>query len=345
MLKELITKEIDSLNLSVEEADIRSRAYKLWEKDGKPISSGDSYWEQAKAQLLEEKKSKVSSSILKKLNISLQEASAEIQENARSFSQEAIKILTKDSLEKDNVILPDGVRFYRKIKNVHYVVCEQKPCLKTINVDVSYHRDGIGSHRTNYTPSEIKVFRIAVPYSVYFLKINENPFEEKYRFSLTQREQFRMFFNKAPISSFDEKLGINFLPNTHEERGGTYDGLVCCPFREYHPTLIDAINGCISFYWNSRYMYCLHNSFPYQANTVRGKMKRSPEFETWESYQKKSLEDPLFVLNLEYPKFESSLSSLLIGIDNEQYVIPADIQKLSSSFSKTAADILSSIHK
>lgn len=101
--------------------------------------------------------------------------------------------------------------------------------LRTVPVDMSYHKPKYGSSRYREGYSDTHNKRIALPYVIYQITL-----------SGLQLQSFYIAFRRP------------------------YDyGTVCCPFTAHaHKNIVDAVNHYIGFYWQCEYRYCLHHHIP-----------------------------------------------------------------------------------
>jgi len=314
--QELLNGIKSQLDVIVDECDIRSLANKLWLDAGSPSGDGSSYWLDAEARLLTNKREQIAKSILNRVLMPvLQESAASIQDEAQKYTQNAIAVLQKELLENQQLVLPEGVRFHKRVGKLDYLVIEQQPMVRTVLVDTSYHKDKIGASR--YADSSAKgprEYRIALPYVIYQITLSDY-----------QLAKFHIAFRTEPLKTLKDKLSLCVLPNSHEE------GTVCCPFTSHnHNNIVDAVNHIIGFYWQSQYRYCLHYRFP-----------ADPAFKTWEAWEKASEENPLFVLKLVWPELGYTLAQYLGDAAKDRPpATPAGFQDLSSKFIRAASNIL-----
>lgn len=314
--QELLDSITAKLDVAVAEIDIRSLANKLWTDAGSPDGDGESYWLDAESQLLAEKRGQIAKSILNQVLMPvMQDSAASIQDEAQKYTLEAISVLQKELLENQQLVLPEGVRFHKRVGQADYLVIEQQPMVRTILVDTTYHKGKIGTSRYAEGTNGNKEFRIALPYVIYQISLSNY-----------QLSKFNIAFRNEPLKTLKDKLGMCVLPNSHEE------GSVCCPFsRHQHTNIVDAIKHIIGFYWQSQFRYCLHYNFP-----------DDPAFKTWEAWEKASDENPLFVLKLTWPRLRYTLADYLGDAAKEQPPAPpAGFQDLSSKFIQAASNILS----
>jgi hypothetical protein len=299
--------------------EISELAKTLWEKDGSPESDGVVYWLKAESQL---KSRKTADYILDGVIApEMQNLSASFQDDSQKYTKNILNVLTQELLDNQKLVLPDGVRFHRRVGTHDYLVVEQPPMVRTINVDMQYHRTGLGG--TLYANGmdrrgglgESTQFRIALPYVVYQITLQD-----------LELKNFQMGFLNKPLKTLKDELFLSPLPNTHA------NGTVCCPFeRHCKNNIIDAINYVLGFYWQSQFRYNLHQILPSE-----------PELKTWENWEKATLENPLFVLKTKWPKLNLTMHSILgDGIAaNNNVKIPASFQDLSSKFIQSISESL-----
>ena len=314
--QELLNSITAQLDVAVDESEIRLLANKLWLDAGSPEGDGASFWLDAESQLLADKREQIAKSILSRVLMPvMQESAASIQDEAQRYTQNAITVLQKELLENQQLVLPEGVRFHKRVGKIDYLVIEQQPMVRTVLVDTSYHKGKIGASRYAEASLGAKEYRIALPYVIYQITLSD-----------FQLYKFHIAFRTEPLKTLKDELSLCVLPNSYAE------GTVCCPFTRHDcDTIVDAVNNIIGFYWQSQYRYCLHHYFP-----------NDPAFKTWEAWEKASEDNPLFVLNLKWPELGYTLAGYLGDAAKERPPAPpAAFQDLSSKFIRAASDILS----
>lgn len=314
--QELIDAIKPHLPINIDENEIRSLAERLWVDAGSPSGDGEPYWLEAESNLLELKRKQISNEILNRVLMPvLQNSAGEIQDEARKYTKNAISVLQKELLENQQFVLPEGVRFHKRIGNSDILVVEQQPMVRTILVDTAYHQNKIGASRYNELSFESrktsqKQFRIALPYVVYYIALN-----------YYQYGSFFIGFRNKPLNALNNELGLCVLPNSHD------NGQVCCPFPNHgHKNIVDAVGYLIGTYWQSQFRYCLHHRFP-----------KHPAFDTWEAWEQASKDNPLFVLDLNWSKLDFTMEKLLRRFESSP---SAGFQDLSSKFIQATSKIL-----
>lgn len=312
--KKLLENIISQLNVPIEESQIRSLANQLWIDAGSPSCDGIKYWIDAEKQLKTSNIKDVAETILAKvLAPVVQESVAEIQDETTFYTTKVMGVLKKDILQNQQQVLPEGVRFHKKVGRYDYLVVEHKPMVRTLLVDTSFHEGKIGATRYAIVASKSKKYRIALPYVIYQITLKDFRYYD-----------FKIAFKTQPLKTLNDDLCLCVLPNTHST------GNVCCPFGfNYFNNIVDAVNDVIGHYWQSEYRYCLHHYFP-----------DHPAFHTWENWEAESLKNPLFVLNVKWKRADFTMNSFLREVIDTNDSVPAEVQKVSSTFLQNVSKIL-----
>lgn len=252
-----------------------------------------------------------SDAILKEVRSRLIDLTNELSDLGLSFSEKLVHIAPDN--ETPRLVL-DGVRFHKQAGNLHCVVYEQSPQIRTVFVDMSYHESYIGQYRQGRNMDNLPVekFRIALPYMNFIFHIRE----ENNNFLI---EEGKVFMRNKPLTSFEDKVCLNFLPNTSDHDSDL--GRVCHSWRVVgndELSIGDYINKLVSSYWSTEFRYCLHYVLP-----------EHPCFKTWKMYQEESLKDPLFILKCQFKEL-APLKSCMV---NNAYPTQK-MHKVCSEFNK-----------
>lgn len=328
----------EKLNFEISETDIRELAYQLWLDDQQLFestgyhaieSSEDKfYWNLAETRLKEAKKQQITSEIMDRiLNPVISEHSGLIQDETREYIQNVTRVLRQELIQSEHFVLPDGTRFHKRVGTHDCLIIEQQPMMRTVSVDTRYHNGKIGAHsydQLGHNPGYSakggpKQYRIALPYVVYCINLINGNFQDMY-----------ITFRNTPIKSLDDDLGLCILPNTQAS------GRVCCPMPESNngnKTIVEIVNPIIGQYWQTQFRYSLHGVLP-----------NHPAMKTFEDWEKASLENPLFVLDVKWTTMTHNFSRLVAEIvarEEDEVKLPRSLSNLSAEFMGKAAQILS----
>jgi hypothetical protein len=318
-------------HIALSEAAIGERAYLLWEQDHRPEGAGEEYWLAAEKQLREENAERI---IKQVISPAVQEVAFKLDEETKSYIKDACKTangMVKSALERDQFVMPDGVRFYRRLQKFgtkdyeEFVVFEESPKIRTLLIDMGYHTGRINkvsrNNRHDYIPKNHQKISLAIPYVCYLVRFREKKIAG-----------LQYFFRKAPLKTLDDILYQSHLPNSDD------DGKPCVPWPDSwrgegpaampHKSLPDRIKMVISLFWETEFNYSLSEKVPTDDNIS--------SFEKWAEMTK---ENPLFVLNAHWVPSNRNLSSMLGLFANEPQVTD-EMQVISSRFTRTAAEIL-----
>lgn len=262
-------------HLTPDSAAVTRRAHELWEAAGKPDGESQEFWFTAEKQIVDETANQI---IGKVISPHLQEAAAQVQAVASTFaSNSADQAVTavKNAVERDMAILPDGVRFHRRVGSSDYIIVEEAPKVRTLLVDMAYHRNFIGEYGQDHRIGnhDHQSVRIALPYVVYGMRFHHGKINGA---------GFEYWFRKAPLKTLQDKMFLSHLPNTDGH------GRPCVPWEdtEFGGSLAEQIKHAIQFFWSTEFNFLLH------SNTATDERLKS--FQAWE---KATVENPLFVLD------------------------------------------------
>lgn len=280
-------EQIKAELIPVTQEEIRQEAQKLWELIQDTTISQDEYWLIAEKKLMKVRSEQIARKILGKIVNASQDCISFISDSGEQFRETTWKEVS-DQFRVIR-ILPDGVRFHQlkmqsgDVEN-HMVIFEEKPAVRTIQVNMRFHRAVIGDerHGTN-RENNVKRWRIALPYCVHAFQIFGNRILDH-----------RMFFRNKPLASLKDPLGVSWLPNFYA------DGRSCNPFSDKDGETSEKITRAISDYWQTVFTYCMHHDHPHDER-----------IETWEDWQEASKIDPLFVLKLEWNKLGYTLQTIV----------------------------------
>lgn len=177
-------------------------------------------------------------------------------------------------------VLPPGTRLH---KDGMYVI-EQAPVLRTVSISTNWHGvkpvNGVkGKHefRTrNYSPSRsetnkvggVRRYRLAMPYCVYFC--------DPSGYSL------RVGFATKSLETLDDVIYIPCLPNVG----------ACLTVCMGNSPKGSSPQGIIQAFWQSIFSYFLEHCERHQPD--------DPRVETWEEWERNGVEDPFFVLGVNW---------------------------------------------
>jgi len=189
------------------------------------------------------------------------------------------------------LLLPRGTRYFDSCFDSFVFVIEQKPEIREILFSESFCRQDrdISCSQSHFGNG----FRInlAFPYVIFVIKI------EKCRVSL-----FKVYYSNKPLSLSDNSLYFPNLPDILK------DGSVSMKFRKFRDSLpvgLMAEKAVLKFW---RHEFSSGQMFHYQA------MQMQKGFETVLKWEKNSLDDPFFVLNVDWESANFSLLELVKGV-------------------------------
>lgn len=274
---------------------VENRAKKLWVASGRPENKDEHFWLAAEKQILDE----LADTIIRKvISPQIQETAANIDfavgSKVQVLREKAKNVLAKYHAEQD-AVLPEGVRFYRNQFGKHLVVFEDFPKVRTLNICKNYHEPYIGRHSnySRFANPEYVNYRLALPYVVYIMRI-----DEKGSFN------FNVFFRNAPLKSLTDKLLIAQIPNVRS------DGTPCNPWATItqtttyqQATIYDKIKMVLAFFWDTKFNYYL---------TDHPADSRLTTFERWQDFSK---ENPLFATSVNWFQTDISFKYFMQGYD------------------------------
>jgi hypothetical protein len=206
-----------------------------------------------------------------------------------SFSQEIIKdaIGFINGFQDDYTIVPPGTRFFRRGAGCSVVVVEEPPAIRTLKFS-SYVDD-------QSKPHELLTRSLALPYVVFVFKFTHVDNHVVFH-------SVSMGFRTKPVTALTDTLGHSILPNTHPS------GIICMGDKDNKmspmarltamglKTITDYTNSFLRLFWESSFSYDYLDSY-------RNIKKLYPQFANLSTWQEASLNDPTFVLRVDYGNF------------------------------------------
>lgn len=299
---------------------IAALAKKFWEEGGE---NAESNWLAAEAQLKAELIKKTLSPILQELAGQLVELSSE-HDHALADS---INSHLRDEDVRDDYVLVDNLKFYRNFGERQVVVLEESPKTRTLYMDLRFNSPNIGSYdEGSFSKSEAHTtpISLALPYVVYV--VNTVKRGSKYVYN-----NMYLAFSNQPLKSLKQNVYVPLLPNMGSRSGST-TWLCCKNLKSEKDTPMEVAQDVITQFWQSQFNYML----------FKPKNLAIPTFEAW---AEKSKENPLFVLDIEWPTQSYSLLSTL-NLENQgrinqlKKVISENKQTYVKEIRKVLNDIL-----
>jgi hypothetical protein len=290
---------------------VQERAYFLWKKAGSPVDGN--FWYEAEKQILNEMTSQI---IQKVIRPNLQETAVEITDLLKNNTVNMVK--TSASLVEKNIqgeVLPEGVRFLRKIsENDYWVVVEDSPKIRTLCISMKYHRPRMGAFNyDNLHPSNAgspEYIRIALPYVIYTMRIRHGTISG-----------FHCYFRNSPLKTIKDAVFQMYLPNV----GRT--GEPCVPWGSMKNfvdlSLSDKIKTAIAFFWQTNFNYFLSDPTP-----------TSDQVHNYDVWAKNTIENPLFVLNVNWRRSPTELINLMPSVELDNTSLVSDVNRLIHAASK-----------
>jgi hypothetical protein len=229
-------------------------------------------------------------------DISMSALQGQMQKFRSGFVSGIEEALGQDA--KD-IIMPPGTRLWRRSRRAVCFAVEMPPAVRTLNFT-----------RSEVNDSNITQWSLALPY-VYFFMVFVAHEDNRHELS-----SVAVGCRTEPLSSPDDMLYCLNLPNMYSvyvvpdkiPSQGVVPDLqnmsVCQGYRTHHrnssnafkpkpDSFCDMSQEVIQHFWASR--------FTAEKALVYNYMKRTnPEFKNLETWQRHSLQDPLFVLGVEY---------------------------------------------
>jgi hypothetical protein len=251
--------------------------------------------------------------VFRKISAALMSPCVEIFEQAISqyrdnFVAQVTSIVQGDQTA-DDILLPEGTRFYRRSDTAALFVIEHKPCVRTL---IFTESEEVNPRVNGFKQS----YRLSLPYLIFVpvfrYYTDTNHHADKPFFSA-----MCVAYRNEPLTSLNDMLYHPNLPNLGRpnhtdarERDNpngdvkTFQEMIMCQGRatmshygnafELEPTnLNDMIAKLMAHFWNSNYTG--------ELSAMWTKMKhRDKRFESLATWEKHSKEDPLFVLKVNW---------------------------------------------
>jgi len=179
------------------------------------------------------------------------------------------------------VVFPEGTKFFSHYQGNTVVVVEEKPRIRTVLFDgfqaqESYDRDS---------------FQLAFPYFIYIMSFARN--SGKYHFAGLQ-----VGYRNDPLTSNEDEIFTCNLPNIT-------DMSVCLNWGRDDSNIAKLCEQCITNFWSSHF----NNDGTENWCAMAKKDKRLTSPEAWE---RASLADPLFVLQVNWHRSHQILRQVVV---------------------------------
>jgi hypothetical protein len=291
---------------------IAARAQAIWEKDG-----GDSLsnWLKAEADLKADHILDFAIALQKSLSPTMQELSGQLVEMSSEHDHtlaDAINSHLRDDIREDYVLV-DNLKFYRNYGDRQIVVLEESPRTRTLYMDNRFNRPQIGAFGEGHfgkSDENSEPVSLGLPYVVYVVNTIKN------RDSEFSYSSMHLAFSNKPLKNLKQNVNVPLLPNM----GSGHATLCCKNLKSSQSTPMEVAQDVITQFWQSQFNYMLFT--PKNRDTIK----------TFEEWAQKTKENPLFVLNIEWPTQSYSLASTL-NLNNEGRI--AQLQKVIAENKRT----------
>jgi len=273
----------------------------------------------------------------------------EISTKSSKFSSNFIRGMSKESwpnkifgrrFKDQDILLPEGTIFFDYVpyKDIYVVVIEQEPQVRTLNFNRYFFERDYDYFRYKYSGTypgkERSRLQLAFPYMVFVLALYKTGCGCVY-----------VFYLNKPITSFEDKVYPVNIPNCYES------GSACVYLDNYDPgdTLLRKVEISLGGFWGGRFN--TDGSTTYHK--MQGKDRRFANIWEWE---KNSLEEPSFVLKVDWKTYEYVLGERIeffartlnfsekIFISPDKVLIP-ETQRRIYSFAVEYGDFFSGFFK
>jgi hypothetical protein len=206
---------------------------------------------------------------------------------------------------RDRCLFPPNCRYFYSKGDSTVVIIEQQPQVRSLLMRQSILGD---RHKPNDDESRIP---LALPYVYFFLHFKYNPFDLRGMYS---------FWSNSTITKLSDLLNLPILPNIHQS------GLVCMgsdvrAHLKGSLDLCDIATKSIDYYWNS----CFTNDLSDQ--TWWKKASIDPRLATARIWSQHSLEDPTFILGINYRSHKSVEAILQVLTGESQEPVEIDVKQ------------------
>lgn len=295
---------------------IAERAQKLWEQNG---GDADENWRKAEADLRADQVLDLAITLQKSLCPIMQELSGQLVEMSSEHDHtlaDAINSHLRDEDIREDYVLVDNLKFYRNYGDRQLVVLEESPRTRTLYMDNRFNRPEIGHYsegQLGKSDDHSEPVSLSLPYVVYVVNTIKN------RDSGFSYSSMHLAFSNRPLKNLKQEVNVPLLPNMGSDRGHA-TWLCCKNLASSKPTPMEVAQDVITQFWQSQFNYMLFR--PKNFDTIK----------TFEQWAEKSKENPLFVLNIEWPTQKYSLLTTL-NLNNEGRI--AQLQKVITENKRT----------
>lgn len=235
--------------------------------------------------------------------------------------------------KREMIIFPPGCRFLYTMGRSTFVVIEQAPANRTLNLDSSLLDSQVGRNTQHYERHSL-----SIPYGVFILHFRNGRSDGRGSEGLID---VYYAWRQSPLSSMTDMLYRPFLPNLHL-------GLAVCRGRDasagsetqtWDGAMINRItNEVISEFWNSRFNSDL-------ATAWWDKQSRS-EVSTVEDWARNTRDNPLFILGVRLTEEKTlgvMLSTLVSAAEEQESDVSALRHRLTDSIDVVSTEVFSKV--
>lgn len=208
----------------------------------------------------------------------------------------------------DNSLLPEGAVYASTVANTHFYVIVRPPSVRSLK----FSRKLLTGETEEFKSSLIRdsdggyVIPLALPYQIFVCAVCPG-----------RRTQMSVFFAVNPLRALDDSLLAAAMPNYEE-----LDGSICLGSNKVSPegSPGDIAENHIAFWYTAPFTDSLTRSW----DALRGS---DPRVETLEAWYMNSMENPGFILDVNFPSSKCTPISVLQTMLRGSYEVREDSQE------------------
>jgi len=187
----------------------------------------------------------------------------------------------KEKFKDSPYVLPQDCKLAYTRGNRTVVVVEQKPQMRSVTFNHKLVSQAVSQEAAGKTPNGFR-FSLAFPHVLFFIVFDKG----KYVYH-------EIYFRNKPLLSTREYVYLAPIPNIFRDRGANFKPM--CMGEQFAvdkgDTLARQCEYAVSMFWQSTFNDHLGDG---------GSDKIDKRIKNWAEWQKQSLNDPLFVLNVQW---------------------------------------------
>jgi hypothetical protein len=254
-----------------------------------------------------------------KLNVGIEDSVSDLIQTFKQKVSEAIFDISRGwkIINREAHLFPRGCRFCHKKADSTVVIIEQDPQIRSL----LFTQGMLGRQADGHSDVQERI-PLALPFVVFFLHFKEDMFCNLY-----------CGWRTSPLRSLQDRMFAPLLPNIRDEMS------VCVGYdlRVTGTGIVEKSDSILSHFWNSQFNKDLSNRW-WLKDQIDERLKTGRE------WSRASLENPTFILNLNYNYTKSAEDILNLLTMHEIEPDETSLRhKLSETIDSSVASLFSKI--